>query len=461
MTQKYQTVIIGAGPGGYVAALRLGQAKQKVALIENRQLGGTCLNRGCIPTKALLHSSEIAHHIRHAGEHGLRAGDLQVDLPAMMRRKDQVVEKLRGGVGMLLKGRQVDVYPGTGALAGPHQVDVRWENGDRQVLEAEHIVIATGSEPIVPAAFPADRGRVMTSDEILNLQALPKSLLIVGGGYIGCEFATVFSELGCQVTIVEMLDRLLVQCDGDISQMLARQFKKAHLAVHCSTAVDKLEVTESGVRATLAGSNVVEADLALVCTGRRPRSGNLGLQAAGVKTDNKGLIPIDAQCRTNVKNIFAIGDVTGKVQLAHVASRQAAVAAHTILGQPDSEDYAVIPSAIYTHPEIAQVGLTEQQARERSLEVRSAKFPLSASGMALAYGQTAGFVKIVANAEDEIVGAHLMCPHASDLVQEIAVLMKSECTLHELEATIHGHPTFAEALAETAEALLGRPLHAG
>jgi len=460
MAKKYKAVVIGAGPGGYVAALRLGNEKQQVAVVENRELGGTCLNRGCIPTKALLHSSEIAANIREADQHGLTVGELQVNLAAMMKRKNDVVRRLRGGVQMLLKSRKADVYAGVGTIASMNTVQVQLHEGASETLEAENIIIATGSEPIVPGVFPQERRKVMTSDEILELQELPASLLIVGGGYIGCEFATVFGELGCKVVVVEMLERLLPMGDKDISQALAKSFKKMGMEIHVATAVEKMEVGSAGVTAKLSNGKTVQTELTLVCTGRKPLSENLGLEAVGVKTE-KGFVVIDEHCRTNVPNIYSIGDVTGKVQLAHVASRQAAVAVNTILGRQDSEDYAIVPSAVYTHPEISSVGLTEEQAQERGMQVRSTKFSMMASGMALAYGATEGFVKLIANEEDEIVGAHLMCPHASDLAQEVAVLMKSECTLHELEATIHGHPTFAEALAEATEALLGRPLHGG
>jgi len=460
MTGKYKAVMVGAGPGGYVAAVRLGHEKAKAAVVENKYLGGTCLNVGCIPTKALLHSSEIVANIKKAQEHGIEVGNLKIDLAGMMKRKDSVVKRLQVGVGMLLKSRQVDVWTGRGKLLDTHRVEVTQADGTKRILETENIIIATGSEPVVPGIFPQDRSKVMTSDEILTLQKLPGTLLIVGGGYIGCEFATVFAELGCKVVMVEMLERLLPMGDKDISTALAKSFNKMGIEIHCGSAVEKMELTNKGVKATLPGGEIVEAELSLVCTGRRPMSGELGLEDAGVKVD-KGFVVIDERCRTSVPNIYAIGDVTGKLQLAHVASRQAQVAVNNILGKDDTEDYKVVPSAVYTHPEIGTVGLTEEQAREQGIKVRTARFSLMASGMAAAYGEREGFIKLIANDDDEIIGAHLMCPHASDLIQEVAVLMKSEGTLHELAATIHGHPTFAEALAEAAQALLGQPVHGG
>jgi len=459
MAQRYNTVVIGAGPGGYVAALHLANAKQKVALIENKHLGGTCLNVGCIPTKALLHDSELVAGIRNGAARGVNVAKMTIDFAKMMQRKNQVIQRLQGGVRSLVKSRKIDLFEGTGKLTGTNQVEVTTADGQTQTLETDNIIIATGSAPRVPGVFPADRTKVMTSDEILSINELPKKLLIVGGGYIGCEFATLFAELGVEVVVVEMLDRLLPMQDQDLSKALAKVFKNAGITVHTSTGVEKLEVTRKGVQATLSGDVTVPADLALVCTGRGPVSGDMGLEAAGVESDN-GFVLIDEQCRTNVANIYAIGDVTGKVQLAHVASRQAAVAANTIVGRQDSEDYAIVPSAVYTHPEIGMVGLSEDQAREQGLKFKTAAFSMQASGMATAYGETEGFAKLIVGEEfGEILGAHLMCPHAADAIHEIAVLMKSECTVHELVATIHGHPTFSEALAEVAEKITGHPIH--
>ncbi len=458
MAAKYDLVVIGSGPGGYVAALRMAAEGKRVAVVENRDLGGVCLNRGCIPTKTLLHSSEIAAHIQHAGSHGLNVTGWSLDMPTLMKRKQKVVKKLSGGVGMLLKGRKVDIFNGTGQLAGKNTVAVKLNKGGEETLEADAIIIATGSEPFVHSIFPNDRTRVMTSDEILDITALPESLLIVGGGYIGCEFATIFSELGTKVIVVEMLDRLLPICDPEISKTLAKVMQKNGVELHLAAKVEKMALQGDKVATTLAGGEQITTSLALISTGRAPLSKNLGLEQAGVKTE-KGYIVVDEQCRTSVNNIFAIGDITGKVQLAHVASRQAEVAVNTILGRDDREDYTIVPSAVYTHPEIGYVGLTEEQAGQKGLSVRTAKFDMMASGMATAYDETTGFVKLIANEDDVILGAHLICPHAADIVQEIAVMMKSECTLHEIAATIHGHPTFCEAVKETAEILLGRPLH--
>lgn len=459
MSQKFDTVVIGAGPGGYVAALRLGAQGQTVALVESAQLGGTCLNCGCIPTKTLLHASQIADHLTHATQYGISVDNVRIDLPTMIKRKNAVVTGLRGGVGTLLKARKVRTFAGTAQLTSPNTVAVQLNDGANANITADNIIIATGSSPAVPKVFPHDRSKVMTSTEILDLTELPKSLLIVGGGYIGCEFATFFNELGVEVTVVEMLERILPMSDADLSAALAKVFKARGITVHTGIAVEKMEITGAGVATTLADGSAIATPLALICTGRTPNTAGLGLEKLNITTDN-GFIAIDEHCRTNVPNIYAIGDVTGKLQLAHVASRQATVAAHNICGQPDTEDYAVVPAAVYTHPEIASVGLTEKQAKDQGLQIQTASFPLIASGLAQAYGATGGFAKLIADQHGIILGAHLMCPHASDLIHEIAVLMKAECTLDELNATIHAHPTFAETIAEATDALLGHPLHA-
>lgn len=459
MADQYDVVIMGAGPGGYVAAARMGGLGMKVACVEKGHLGGCCLNVGCIPTKTLLHSSQVVSQVREGEDHGIRVEKLQVDLARMIARKDNVVKKLRNGVGGLLKGKKVDVFEGTASLEDTQNVIVKDSKGTERTLSTKHIVIATGSVPVVPKIFPQDRSKVMTSDELLDLKELPESLLIVGGGVIGCEFATIFAELGTQVTIVEMVDRLLPMVDKDISKLLARRFKELGITVHVGNGVDKMVLGGKGVQTTLQGGESIDTTLALISTGRRPVSEGLGLEQVGVKTDDGGNIVVDDQCRTSVSNIFAIGDVTGKWQLAHVAYRQAAVVANVLSGQNDSEDYAVVPAAVYTHPEIAWVGLTEDQAKEKGIKVRKAAMPMSASGMAMAYDVSIGTAKLLADENNEIVGAHLMMPHASDAIQEIAALMKSECTLLELEATIHGHPTFAESLSEVNAMLLGRGGH--
>lgn len=458
MSNEYDVVIIGSGPGGYVAASRLGGAGKKVACVESADLGGCCLNVGCIPTKTLLHSSEIVANVRDGESHGIKVSQLQVDLAAMIERKNQVVQKLRGGVAGLLKGKKVNVIAGRGKITGKKQVTVALNDGGTQMLDCDSIIIATGSEPTVPEIFPQDRSKVMTSDELLDLNDLPESLMIVGGGVIGCEFATVFAELGTKVTVVEMLDRLLPMADKDISKLLARKFKEMGITAHAGIAVEKMELGGKGVQTTLSNGEAVDTTLALISTGRRPVSADLGLEEVGA-TMEKGFINIDEQCRTSVPNIYAVGDVTGKWQLAHVAYRQAAVAANTICGTQDGEDYAVVPAAVYTHPEIAWVGLTEDEAIEKGIKIKKAAMPMLASGLALAYDQTIGTAKIIANEDNEIVGAHMMCPHASDAIQEVATLMKSECTLVELEATIHGHPTFSESLVEVTGILLGSGGH--
>ena len=460
MSEKFDTVVIGAGPGGYVAALRLAAKGQSVGLIEAADLGGTCLNCGCIPTKTLLHSSQIAAYVAAAADHniGISVDGFSIDLAAMIKRKDGVVRKLRTGVTGLLKARKVRTFTGTGSLASNNQVDVELDGGEKTSLHADNIIIATGSVPAVAKIFPADRKHILTSKDILDLTELPASLLVVGGGYIGCEFATFFGELGVEVTVVEMLERILPMGDPDVSAALSKIFTANGIGLLTGTAVEQMQISKGQVQTTVSGGKTITTDIALICTGRLPNTSKLQAEKIGLAMDN-GFIAIDDRCRTNVPGVYAIGDVTGKLQLAHVASRQANVAANNILGRPDSEDYCVVPAAVYTHPESASVGLTVEQAKQRNLNVKTASFPLMASGIAMAYESTAGFAKIIADSDGVILGAQLLCPHASDLIHEIAVLIKSESTLDELAATIHAHPTFAEAIAEATDVMLGTPLH--
>jgi len=457
MAKKFDVIIIGSGPGGYVAASRLSKDK-KVAIIEASHLGGTCLNRGCIPTKALLHSSEIVHSISHAKDHGIATGKVTIDMNKMISRKNEVVKKLRTGIAGMMKAGKVEVFNGTGKFMGTNNVTITAADGATETIEADNIIIATGTEPFIPGFLPQDRKKVITSDELLDLTDVPKSIVVVGGGVIGCEFATMLSELGSKVTVVEMADRILPMADKDISRGLTKEFKSRGIDVFAGVAVDAMNETKKGVSTKLNNGETLETSLALVCIGRRPLTENLGLATAGVKCE-KGFVEINENCRTNIGNIYAIGDVTGKVQLAHVAYRQAAVAANTILGNPETENYNIVPAAIYTHPEIAWVGLNEEEAKAKGIKIKKASTHMMTNGLALAYEATNGFVKILANEDDEIIGAHIMAPHASDAIQEVAVLMKSECTIYELEATIHGHPTFVESIADAASKLLGKGGH--
>ena len=456
---KYDCAIIGAGPGGYVAALRAARRGLNTAIIEKDQLGGTCLNRGCIPTKALLHVSELAAEIRSADEVGISTGKIQLDYTKACSFKDRVVSELRQGVAGLLKNLKVQVFFGTAKLTGTNALEVTDKTGKSSQIQAANIIIATGTEPAKLGGFPFDAEKVMNTTDVLAMTSLPKSLLIVGGGIAGCEFATMFAEFGLEVTVVELLDSLLPALDADIGKLMARVFKQKGITVHTSAKIVEMTKSAQGVKAKLDDGRQLSAERALVSIGRTTDLANLGLEAAGIENDG-GFIKVDQHCRTNVPNIWGIGEVSGALPLAHVASRMGVVAAENIAGGQMSEDLSVVPFGIFTHPEIGVVGLNETQAAEKGLEVATAKFPLQASGIARAYRSTTGFVKIVAEkTSGEILGACMVGAHAADVIQQIALAMKTECTVEEIVQTIHAHPTFSEALAEAGELWLGQGLH--
>jgi len=458
---KYDVAVLGAGPGGYVAALRAAVLGAKVCLIEKRHLGGTCLNVGCIPTKALLHTSEIFHHMQRAGEYGLASGGTPaVDFTKVMARTRKVVAGLTGGVQQLLKARKVAVVMGTGKLVGDGRIEVADAEGKTQTVSAENIIIATGSAPARPKMFPFDDKHVVTTDEATTSDYLPEEVLIVGGGIIGCEFATVYSELGRKVTVVEMLDSLCPGIDPDVGREIARSLAKRSDQVKVKTKITEMKVTGDQVVAGVEGGDDITVGMALIAVGRVPVTEGIGLEAAGVETDG-GVIKVDAQCKTNVPGVFAIGDCATPIQYAHVASRMGNVAAETACGHDAADDLDVVPAGVYTHPEIGMVGISEAEARQRGLEVKVVKFPLRASGMAQAYGETDGMVKLVAEATTgEILGAVCAGQHATDVVHELAVAMRNELTVEEIAETIHAHPTFSEGVLEASELWLGKPVHA-
>jgi dihydrolipoamide dehydrogenase len=475
MTIRTDIAILGGGPGGYVAALRAAQLGARVVLVEKDKLGGVCLNAGCIPTKTLLRSAEVYRTFQRAEEFGLRLeGGVKPDWPAIQTRKEGIVRQLVRGVETLLRRAGVRVLQGRGRFVAPRTLEVtsaalKGMGGSAQRVEADSVVIATGSRPIrlpLPGMTPsAGSGQVLPgvidSTSALVLETLPRRLLIVGGGVIGVEFADIFSAFGVEVTIVEMLDRLLPQMDADLGPALARVLARRGVALYLGSRVTGVDAVEGGLRATVTTPNAevgVEADRVLVAIGRRPNVEGLGLEVAGVQVERTG-VPADARMQTNVPGVYAIGDVTGGM-LAHVAMRGGEVAVENALGHVSRLDLKTVPGCVYTDPEIASVGLTEAQAREAGYDVQVGRFPLTASGKALTYGETGGLVKVVSEARcGEVLGLHLVAPHASDLIHEGALALALEATLDELAATVHGHPTLAEAVREAALAARGGALH--
>jgi len=453
----FKVIVIGAGPGGYVAAIRAAQLGAKVALVEKDDLGGTCLNRGCIPTKILLETSGFYQRIRTESERfGITAGDVSLDFDKVMARKDAIIQKLQGGIAALLKKNKVELIGGIARLVDRNTVEA-----DGHKITGEHIIIGTGTEPARPGFFPFDGQTVMTSNELLKIDRVPSKALIVGGGYIGCEFACILNEFGCEVTVVEMLDRLLPISDAMISKEVTRAMKKNKIKVMTGSKIEKLTKGKSGVKAAIEGGKTVEAEIALISVGRTIVSKGLGLEACGLKPGPRGELPVNALGQTRVPHIYAIGDVTGQVQLAHLASRHGINAAEHIMGKRTQAGYRVVPSGIFTHPEVGSVGMTEAEARETGREISVGEFPFQNLGKAMAMGETAGRVKIVGDAATgEILGVYIVGPHATDLVAEAALAIEHEATAHSFAETIHAHPTLAEAMMEAAEAFSGKAIHA-
>jgi len=456
---EFDFAIIGSGPGGYVAAARAGQLGAKAAVIENDLLGGTCLNWGCIPTKTLISSGRMAAMARGMGEFGVRVGDVSIDYAGMAERKDRVVKILRDGTANLLTRRGVEIIYGRGTLAGTKRVEVALRDGGSRTIEAENVIIATGSAPARPRIFNVDGDRIMTSQDAVAKTSIGRSVIIVGAGYIGCEYAALYANLGLEVTMLELLDTILAGQDADVIKHVGRGLKRRKVKIRAGVKVESLEKSGDGVRAVLEGGDEVSADFALVAVGRKPVTENIGLETAGIETDG-GYIPVDEHCRTPAQSVYAIGDVTGKLQLAHVASAQGIVAVEHALGHGSKMEYDVIPSCIFTDPESASVGLTEKQAADKGIDYRVGRFQFRTLGKAHAEGRLEGLVKIIAEAETEkIIGAHVVGSAASELIAELALAMRTGATAGAIIDTIHAHPTLPEAVREAAEDVEGRAIH--
>ncbi len=461
----YDIIIIGSGPGGYVAAVRAAQLGLKTACIEKEtRLGGVCLNVGCIPSKALLDSSEYYHLAKdHFAEHGIKTGKLTLDLAAMMSRKEQVVEELTGNVRKLLEGNNIEIIKGTARLAGEDRVELRQDTGSvrkktDQTLQAKSIILATGSTPVQVPGLEFDGKRIVTSTEALEFKTVPKHLGIVGGGYIGLELGSVWLRLGAKVTVVEMLPKIASIMDGQVGRTLDRILRKQGMDIRLNTRVSGAKIQKNSVRVNLENNNKKETlscDRLLVSVGRRPLTQNLGLKDIGIKTDPKtGHVLVDESFRTNIPTIYAIGDLVPGPMLAHKASAEGIAAVECIAGLPGEVNYDAIPSVVYTWPEVASVGLTEEQVKERNITYCVGTYPFSGAGRARCMGEKDGFVKLIAHSKtDRILGVHIIGPRAADMIAECVLAVEFGASSEDIARTIHGHPTFAEALQEAAMAV--------
>ena len=452
-------IVIGAGPGGYVAAIRAAQLGSEVTVVEKNEVGGTCLNVGCIPTKTLLASVEVLSLIKEAAKFGINAGETTPDLARMIARKEKIVGQLRKGIEYLLKNKKIILIKGRAKVLEPGKIEVIKDDNSREKLAADKIIIATGSESAKPSRFLFQEGKVITSKEALSLEKIPESLLIVGAGAIGVEFGCIFAALGTEVTIVEMLPQVLPTEDAEIARELEKQLKRKGIKIRTGMRIETVDSRQSLVHSRLSSGENIETEKVLVAVGRKLNSDNLGLEKVGVKTE-KGRIVVNERLETNIAGIYAIGDVVGGALLAHKASTEGITAAENASGLDSVMDYRAVPGCIFTRPEVASVGLTEQRAGEDGYEIKIGKFPFRALGKAQAVGQVEGMIKIVADAaSDEILGIHIIGPQATDLIAEGVLAMKMEVTAEELGNTIHAHPTLAEGLMEAAHAVHGRAIH--
>ncbi|MDI6870686.1 MAG: dihydrolipoyl dehydrogenase [Bacillota bacterium] len=459
--ERWELAVIGAGPAGYVGALHGARLGLRTAVVEAGPVGGTCLNLGCIPTKTLAATAEVLNAVRRAGEFGIEVGEVRVDFPRAVARQRQVVDRLRRGIQYLFKKQGVTVITGTARFLDPQRLAVTGPDGTESMVVAERFLIATGSRPAVPAVFGYDGERVITSDEALTLPSLPERLVILGGGVIGCEFASFFATLGTRVAIVELMDTILPMLDREVAAAVQAALRKRGVTIHTGVQATAVEKGDDGVKVTLNTGAGVEGERLLISIGRRAASDGLALDRAGVDTTPRGEIPVNDRMLTAVPHIAAAGDVTaGRYKLAHVASREAVVAVEALLGRETRMDYRAVPSVVFTSPEAAGVGFTEEEARASAERqglgksaVRTGKFSFVANGKALAGGEYDGFVKVVAGPRGELWGVHIVGPHASDLIAEATLALQAGLQLEDLRRTIHAHPTLAEALWEAAEAV--------
>lgn len=459
--EKFDITVIGGGPGGYTAAIRAAQLGGKVCLIEQEKVGGTCLNWGCIPTKALLSCVEVLSHIKHAATFGITVDNVKADFAKMVERKNGIVSELVAGIEFLLKSYGVTLIKGRGVLTAKDQVWIEGTNGGGIEIETDKIIISTGSRPAMIPAFNIDGEKIITSNEALNLKELPSSIIIVGGGVIGSEFACIFSEIGVKATILELMPNILPTEDKAVGQRMRSIFKRRGIDIRTKTKISKIEVQGSEVVASIEDGEPVKADMALISIGRSLNTQDLGLNEVGIAQGQRGEIIVNDKMETNLYGVYAIGDVVGKIMLAHVAAKQGLVAAANAMGKNESMQYDIVPGCIFTSPEIGSVGLTADKAKEKGYEVKLGNFSFMALGKAKAMGETEGTVRLVVDAKtDKLLGAQIIGPHATDLIAEVALGLKKGATAKEIGETIHAHPTLAEAVYEAAEDVHNMAIHA-
>ncbi len=461
----YDVIILGGGTGGYVAAIRAGQLGLKTAVVEAAKVGGTCLHQGCIPTKALLHTAELLNTFHHAEDFGL-SGNVALNYAGAVSKKDRVVQQLYRGVQFLLKKNQADVYAGRGRLTGPTTVEVEAKDGTKTTLTGKDVILATGSVPRSLPNLPFDGKRVINSDHVLQMTEVPKSVLVLGAGAIGVEFASMYNDFGSQVTLVEMLPHILPQDDEHIAAELARLLTRRGIAIHAGAklSVDQVKVGNHGVEGVVEAADgktvKVAGDVLLVAVGRSPVSDQIGLEEVGVRLD-RGFVAVDDHYRTNIPHLYAIGDLIGGYLLAHVATHEGIIAVETIAGQsPEVLNSARVPRVTYSRPEVASLGLTAAEAEREGYTVKEGVFPFKANGRSLILGEAEGMVKLVADAKtDALLGAHMVGPNASELINEMALARFLEGTAWEIGESVHAHPTVAEVLHEAALAVDERAIH--
>ncbi len=464
-TKNYDVVVIGAGPGGYVAAIKSSQLGKKVAIVEKEWLGGVCLNVGCIPSKSLLKNADLAFTLRNkTKEFGISLENLQLDYAEAVKRSRKVSKRLTTGINTLMKRNSVDVFMGDAVLKDKSTVSVKGSDGAEQLLVGKDIIIATGASPINIPGMEADGEKIVNYRQAILQEKRPESVVIIGAGAIGMEFSTIWNSYGTKCTIVEMLPRVLPIADAEVSEEVSKAIQKDGIDVLVNHKVLSIEKTDTGVAVKVGGDEgekVIEAEQALMAIGFRPNSKEIGLEAVGVALNQRGFIEIDERMATSVPGIWAIGDVTGKFMLAHVASAQAIICAENIAGEESvTLDYRMMPSATYNHPQSAWFGYTEEQAKEAGYTVKVGKFPFLANGKALGLADYGGFVKIIADEQyGEILGAHMVGPEVTELLPELTLAQRMELTPAEVARNVHAHPTLSEVLMEAAEATLGKAIH--